>query len=124
MGATGETVVIEGESGQADNRARSVRLPGFSLFKRTGFALPLAALAIGLWSLTTARQSAIGQYGLIQALPPFYFLSLAILTVIFVIFWRRPQPRFLEFLLSLITLVVLLQGAPGIVESEPRFAPA
>jgi hypothetical protein len=124
MGATGETVVIEGESRQADNRAGSIRLPGFSLFKLTGFALPLAALAIGLWSLTTARQSAIGQYGLIQALPPFYFLSLAILTVSFVIIWRRPQPRFLEFLLSLITLVVLLQGAPGIVESEPRFAPA
>ena len=84
----------------------------------------LAALAIGLLSLTTARESAIGQYGLIQALPPLYFVSLGILAVSFILLWRSPQPRFPEFVLGLIILVVLLQGAPSIIESEPRFGVA
>lgn len=87
-------------------------------------ALPLAALAIGLLSLTTARESAIGQYGLIQALPPLYFVSLGILAISFILAWRSPQPRFGELVLGVISLVVLLHGAPGIIESEPRFASA
>jgi len=90
----------------------------------TRCALPLAALGIGLLSLTTARESAIGQYGLIQALPPLYFVSLGILTVSFILAWRNPQPRFPEFILGVISLVVLLQGAPSIIESAPRFATA
>ena len=87
-------------------------------------ALPLAALAIGLLSLTTVRESAIGQYGLIQALPPLYFVSVGIVAISFIIAWRSPQPRFPELILGLVSLVVLLQGAPGIIESEPRFATA
>jgi hypothetical protein len=84
-------------------------------------AVPLAALAIGLLSLTTARESAIGQYGLIQALPPLYFVSLAILAISFIHAWRSPVPRFPELILGVISLVVLLQSAPAIIESEPRF---
>ncbi len=87
-------------------------------------ALPLAALAIGLLSLTTARESAIGQYGLIQALPPLYFVSVGIVAISYILVWRSPQPRFPELILGLICLVVLLQGAPGVIESEPRFATA
>ena len=82
-----------------------------------------AALALGWLSLTTARESAIGQYGLIHALPPLYFLSLAMLAVSFILSWCNPHQRSLEFILSLTILVVLLQGAPGMIESEPRFAP-
>lgn len=92
--------------------------------KLAGWALPLTALAIGLLSLTTAHESAIGQYGLIQALPPLYFLSLGILATGFVLVWRRSRRLSPEFVLDLIILVVLLQGAPGIIESEPRFAAA
>ena len=84
-------------------------------------AVPLAALAIGLLSLTTARESAIGQYGLIQALPPLYFVSLVMLAISFIYAWRSPQPRFPELILGVISLVVLLQSAPAIIESEPRF---
>jgi transposase-like protein len=84
-------------------------------------AVPLAALAIGLLSLTTARESAIGQYGLIQALPPLYFVSLVILAISFILAWRSPRPRFPELTLGVISLVVLLQSAPAIIESEPRF---
>src|ERR1039458_3546494 len=90
----------------------------------TRCALPLAALAVGLLSLTTARESAIGQYGLIQALPPLYFVSIGILAISFIHAWRSPQPRFPELILGVISLVVLLQSAPGIIESEPRFATA
>jgi len=102
-------------------RARGIRpLPPF-IFTLGRCAFPLAALAIGLLSLTTARESATGQYGLIQALPPLYFVSLGILAISFIYAWRSPQPRFPELILGVICLVVLLQSAPGIIESEPRF---
>ena len=104
-------------------RRRIPPLPPFML-TLARFAFPLTALAIGLLSLTTARESAIGQYGLIQALPPLYFVTLGILSVSFIFFWRSPEPRFPELTLGVISLVVLLQGAPGIIESEPRFATA
>lgn len=87
-------------------------------------ALPLAALAIGLLSLTTARESATGQYGLIQALPPLYFVSLCVLAISFILAWRSPRPRFPELVVGVISLVVLLQSAPSIIDSEPRFASA
>jgi hypothetical protein len=105
-------------------RARSIPpLPPFML-TLARCALPLAALAVGLLSLTTARESATGQYGLIQSLPPLYFVALGLLAISFILAWRSPQPRFPELILEVISLVVLLQGAPGIVESEPRFATA
>jgi transposase-like protein len=107
---------------RALTRARST-LPPFML-TLARCALPLAALAIGLLSLTTARESAIGQYGLIQALPPLYFVSLCILAISFILIWRSPQPRLPELTLCVISLVVLLQSPPGIIESEPRFATA
>jgi transposase-like protein len=108
----------------APTRARSI--PPLSSFMLTlgRCALPLAALAIGLLSLTTARESAIGQYGLIQALPPLYFVSLGILAISFIRAWRSPQPRLPELTLGVISLVVLLQSAPAIIETEPRFASA
>jgi transposase-like protein len=109
-GFTGTLARVRGISG----------LPPFIL-TLTRCALPLAALAIGLLSLTTARESAVGQYGLIQALPPLYFVSLGILSISFIRAWRSPQPRFPELILGVISLVVLLQAAPGIIESEPRF---
>jgi hypothetical protein len=105
-------------------RTRSIPpLPAFML-TLARCALPLAALAIGLLSLTTARESATGQYGLIQALPPLYFVSIGILAISFILAWRSPQPRFPELIFGVISLVVLLQSAPGIIESEPRFATA
>jgi transposase-like protein len=105
-------------------RARSI--PRLSPFMLTlGYcALPLAALAVGLLSLTTARESATGQYGLIQALPPLYFGSLIILAISFILAWRSPQPRSPALILGVICLVVLLQSAPAIIESEPRFSSA
>jgi hypothetical protein len=119
MTTASKTTLIQAYQG--NHRAGGVRslLPHLSTLVRS--ALPLAALSIGIWSLSTAHESAIGQYGLIQALPPLYFVSLITVSGSFVIAWRGPKPRLLEFALSIIALVILLQSAPGIIESEPRF---
>jgi hypothetical protein len=105
-------------------RARSTPPLRQFMFTLAGCALPLAALALGLLSLSTARESATGQYGLIQALPPLYFVSLGILVISFVLAWVRPRPRFPELVVGVMSLVVLLQSAPGIIDSEPRFGSA
>ena len=106
---------------RALTRARGIPvLPPF-MWTLGRCALPLAALAIGLLSLTTARESAVGDYGLIQALPPLYFVCLGILVISFIYAWRSTQLRFPELILGVICLVVLLQSAPAIIESEPRF---
>jgi hypothetical protein len=92
-----------------------------ALSKLARYGPPFAALGIGLFSLTTAQASAIGQYGLIQAFPLLYFVSLVILSASFVTAWRGPQGSSAEILLYPVVLVILLQSAPGIIESEPRF---
>src|SRR5438477_326506 len=86
--------------------------------------LILAAFGLGLLSLVAANQSAIGPYGLIQALPLGYFASLLILTAAFIMTWMSPVTRYPQFIAEAVVLVILLQGAPAIVESEPRFASA
>ncbi|HEV2373511.1 MAG TPA: hypothetical protein VGS19_15220 [Streptosporangiaceae bacterium] len=88
------------------------------------WALPPLALAVGLYSLTTARVAAIGVYGLIQALPPGYFAALAGLGVAIVVSWRSEKPQYGQFALAVVALVILLQGAPSLIEAEPRFPPA
>jgi hypothetical protein len=105
-------------------RQSSVRPEGWTLTALAGLVLPLVALALGIYSLTTARQSAVGPYGLIQALPADYFLALAILGASFIMTWTSSRRWRLPFALSAAALVVLLDGAPGLIESEPRFESA
>ncbi len=85
------------------------------------WALTLIALGLGLLSLASAHQSAIGPYGLIQALPPGYFVSLVILVAAFILTWMSHETRYPQFITEALVLVILLHGAPGIIESEPRF---
>jgi hypothetical protein len=87
-------------------------------------ALPLAALALGIVSLTGVRQSAIGQYGLIQALPVAYFAALALVAASFIATFASPQVRYPQFAVEATVLVFLLEGAPAIAEREPRFETA
>jgi hypothetical protein len=101
-----------------------VRPEGWTITALAGLLLPLAALALGIISLRTARQSAIGPYGLIQALPPGYFLALALLAASFLMTWASSHRWRLQFALCAAALVVLLDGAPGLIESEPRFESA
>ena len=85
------------------------------------WALTLVALGLGLLSLASAKESAIGPYGLIQALPPGYFVSLVILVAAFIMTWTSHETRYPQFITETLVLVILLHGAPGIIESEPRF---
>lgn len=83
--------------------------------------LTLVALGLGLLSLLSAHESAIGPYGLIQALPLGYFASLVILAAAFIMTWMNHEIRYSQFAAQVVVLVVLLHGAPGFIESEPRF---
>jgi hypothetical protein len=95
---------------------------------RTQLALGIlvcgSLLAAGLWALRASPESHIGPYGLIQALSPWYYVVLAGLLLSTA--WTFRIERFRSPLLSghLIVLVVLVHGAPALVESAPRFATA
>jgi hypothetical protein len=88
-------------------------------------AVPLLVVVVGCISASLGDQSRIGPWGLIQALPPLYFLSLVLVSVSF---FRelgggdRASPLVLAT--HLVGLVLLLHGAPGFLEQEPRFATA
>ena len=60
--------------------------------------LTLVALGSGLLSLLTARESAIGPYGLIQALPLGYFVSLVFLAAAFIMTWMNREIRYSQFI--------------------------
>lgn len=87
-------------------------------------ALPIAALALGLAATTGARVSEIGAYGLIQALSPLYFVAIAIAVGSFIITWTRPHVNRLRLAVDAVTLVLLLQSPPAIIEPDARFATA
>ncbi|CAN5650031.1 hypothetical protein BH20ACT21_BH20ACT21_03740 [soil metagenome] len=82
----------------------------------------VSALTVGIGSLVTADQRAIGPYGLIHALPPSYYLALALTAGAFLISWGRRDPSLIGVALSIVVLVLLLQAAPAIIETLPRFA--
>lgn len=85
----------------------------------------LAVAAVGCIAASQGDQTRIGQWGLIQALPPLYFVSLGILTVSFFAELFRPHARSPLVLAGhVIGMVILLHGAPGFLEQEPRFATA
>ena len=75
-------------------------------------------------SLGGADPSAIGPYGLIQALPVGYFVGLGIVLVSFPFIWCAGRPSRLEFPIAVAAQVILLHGAQAIVEPLPRFASA
>jgi hypothetical protein len=82
-------------------------------------SLALLALEVGLLGLHAAHESAIGPYGLIQALPVGYFIALALVLFSFLLTWGSSTPRWPEFVIEVLVLLVLLQGAPAIITSEP-----
>jgi hypothetical protein len=87
-------------------------------------ALPLAALVVGILSLTQVRQSAVGQYGLIQALPVVYYVAVGLVAASFILTFVSTQTRWVQFATEITILVFLLESPPAIAESTPRFAPA
>jgi hypothetical protein len=75
-------------------------------------------------ALKASPEGKIGPYGLIQALSPWYYLAIGMLVLSFA--WSLRTERYHTLLLGahLTALVILVHGAPGIVESAPRFPSA
>ncbi|MGH9223133.1 MAG: hypothetical protein ACRD2W_04975 [Acidimicrobiales bacterium] len=85
------------------------------------FGLLGAAVALWLASLSQVNLDDLSDIGLISALPPAFFLSVALLTVGFFreIGRRDPRPAFLWA--HTVLVVVFLQGIAAAVEGAPRF---
>jgi hypothetical protein len=84
-----------------------------------------ATLLLGGWfALKDSPESSIGPYGLIQALSLWYYIVIA--TLLLSLAWTLGAAKHRSLLLSahLIVLVILVHGAPAVVESAPRFATA
>jgi hypothetical protein len=88
------------------------------------FCVPPIALIIGLLALHASSVSHIGNYGLIQAVSHWYYLGVGLVIVGFVLALQARYQRTLLLSLHLAVFVFLLHGAPGVIESEPRFATA
>lgn len=86
--------------------------------------LPITALGLGFVAMKHAPISAIGAYGLIQALPPLYYVALSLAGLSFLLTWSTPRPSLVRLSIDLVTLVVLLQSPPAIIEPVARFATA
>lgn len=83
--------------------------------------VPAAALGLGFLAMRQSHVSAIGAYGLIQALPPLYYVSIALAALSFLLTWNSSRAHPLRFGLDLLVLVFLLESPPAIIEPEPRF---
>ena len=71
-----------------------------------------------------AHLSAIGPYGIIQALGPLYYAALGLAGLSFLFTWASSRPRPLRLSFDLLTLVLLLQSPPAIIEPDARFPTA
>lgn len=90
---------------------------------RIGVAVVL--VVVGCVAAAHGDQSRIGAWGLVQALPPLYFVSAGLLTASFFSeLFFQDRRRGLVLAVHVAGLVVLLHGAPGFLESEPRFPTA
>lgn len=83
-------------------------------------------VAAGCYFAAHGQQGAIGSWGLIQALPLGFFACAGLLTVLFLkeLLGGRRRGRAPVLAVQLAGLVVLLHGAPGFLEREPRFPTA
>ena len=86
--------------------------------------VPVVIGVAGSWIAGVGHQSDIGALGLIQALPWQWFLCVAALTVSFLLEVYDARRNNLVLAVHVVVLVVLLHGAPGFLESEPRLATA
>ena len=83
-------------------------------------AAAAAALVLGVWSMTQVDPVRIGGAGLVDVLPPTYFVALALSLAGFVgsLSLRRIVPALLTW--QLLVTVVLLHGADTIIHGLPR----
>ena len=88
------------------------------------WAIPPATAVVGCLSLSRADPARIGDLGLVSAIPVAVFASLALLTTGFAVALRESQPRPALLAAYIVVLLLLLAGAPALLEHEPRFATA
>lgn len=84
-------------------------------------AVPFGAAVMGYLSLRTSSPHDIGDYGLIEALHPGYFVSLTVLTLFFVAYLTRAKTAPWLGALYVLVFTALLDGAPAVIEPGPRF---
>ncbi len=83
-------------------------------------ALAAVALLLGIWSLASVDPMLIGGSGLIQALPPLYFVALALSLVGFVASLSLPRVNPALLTWQILVTVVVLHGADPIIHGLPR----
>lgn len=89
------------------------------------FAIPVLATVAGSVIASRGNESDVGSWGLIQALPPLWYVAPGVLTLsFFATLFLAERPSRLLCAAHLAGLVVLLHGAPGFLHNEPRFATA
>lgn len=86
--------------------------------------LPVGAVGLGYVAIRQAHLSAIGPYGLSQALPPLYYVALTLAGLSFVLNWSAPRASALRLSADLVALVLLLQSPPALIEPDARFSSA
>lgn len=88
------------------------------------WAIPPLCAVVGCVSLAGADPARIGDLGLIHAIPLAVFASLVLLALGFAATLRERRLRAPLLAAYVVTLALLLPGAPALVEHEPRFATA
>ncbi len=82
------------------------------------------ALVVGVLALVNSNEDAIGPYGLIEALPVLYFIAVGVVIAVLVCALRwKSQPTAI-MTVGVISLVVLVHGSAGLLESQARFGTA
>jgi hypothetical protein len=86
--------------------------------------LQAAACLVAAVALNRADEEAIGEFGLLQALPATYWGCLAVIVAVFCYLLAEGRERPPSLVLSCLAFTVMLHGAPAILEREPRFPTA
>jgi uncharacterized RDD family membrane protein YckC len=84
----------------------------------------LIPIALGAWAFAIAgvKVQTIGDYGLIPALPPAFFVALLVLVVSIGIALSRPRPSRARLLVHLLALVFMLHGVLPLILADPQYA--
>lgn len=102
--------------------AHTERINSKQLF--LGTAVCAISLIVGILALKASPDSSIGPYGLIQALSPWYYLAIGMLIISFAWSLRIERYRSPVLCVHLAVLVLLIHGAPTIIEGAARFPTA
>ncbi len=81
----------------------------------------IVAVVVGVVVLARSDQNAIGEYGLIQALPVLYYLAVLVVLVAMLLALCRNRQSVGVLATGAVALVLLIQGSATLIEDEGRF---